>query len=330
MRHESANLDLLRTVAVSLVVGSHLVLLVTPAREAYLPSIRVIGRLGVMIFFVHTALVLSMSLQRQPGAAAFLVRRVFRIYPLAMAIVLLMAALVWVGGRPIEPAQLFANLLLVQNITGHVSTPDPLWSLPYEMQMYLLLPALFLLARSPRGAATIAMIWGASILVASAIPLAIYLPCFVPGVLAFSLSRHCRRVLNPVWMFAVVAVAIVGIPAMVAAGVPELPACYCLCLAMGLVIPHCREIQSSTLATFGKVVATYSYGIYLTHVFSTVLAFPPGKAGPVQWAVFAVLLPSFAWLAYHAVEAPGIRLGVRLASALEKEKHPRPVRVEGA
>ena len=88
----SANLDLLRSFAVTLVVGFHL----AKFFNLKFAGLRItdFGLLGVMLFFVHTTLVLMFSLERQsmrPAASLFfpfMVRRCFRIYPLALAVVL--------------------------------------------------------------------------------------------------------------------------------------------------------------------------------------------------------------------------------------------------
>jgi hypothetical protein len=54
------NLDVLRALAVLCVVADHCV----EIGQSELPSARLLGRFGVLIFFVHTALVLLLSLQR--------------------------------------------------------------------------------------------------------------------------------------------------------------------------------------------------------------------------------------------------------------------------
>jgi peptidoglycan/LPS O-acetylase OafA/YrhL len=87
----SANLDFLRSFAVLLVVGFHL----AKFFNWRFGNLRVtdFGLLGVMLFFVHTTLVLMFSLERQSagrGASLFvpfMIRRCFRIYPLAILVV---------------------------------------------------------------------------------------------------------------------------------------------------------------------------------------------------------------------------------------------------
>jgi peptidoglycan/LPS O-acetylase OafA/YrhL len=95
-----------------------------------------------------------------------------------------------------------------------------------------------------------------------------------------------------------------------------LPAFWALCLLLGVLIPHCRELRPGPLAFASHKVATYSYGVYLTHLFALAIAFPVRVADPPasQWLVGVGLLAGLAWAAYHAIERPGIRLGSFLAS----------------
>ena len=92
---ENANLDFLRSFAVLCVVFGHLTHFFN---TDLLGSIALggLGALGVRIFFVHTALVLMFSLEREAAKSRilfvpFMLRRCFRIYPLAMAVILILA-----------------------------------------------------------------------------------------------------------------------------------------------------------------------------------------------------------------------------------------------
>jgi peptidoglycan/LPS O-acetylase OafA/YrhL len=154
----SANLDLLRALAVLMVLAQHLL------RRAELLSVgpipvETIGHFGVLLFFVHTSLVLMYSMHRASDRDAkelvrsFYIRRFFRIYPLST--VAIVAALVLgvttmgpvhglaVTARP-NLVAVSSDLLMVQNLTQAPSIINVLWSLPYEIQMYLVLPFLFL------------------------------------------------------------------------------------------------------------------------------------------------------------------------------------------
>ena len=89
--------------------------------------------------------------------AAFYIRRAYRIYPLAIVCMLSYAAFqVPESVRDLvhptqfvrlPPWQMFYNLALVQNLTGSPLVINVLWSLPLELQMYLVLPLCFLAAK---------------------------------------------------------------------------------------------------------------------------------------------------------------------------------------
>ena len=122
------NLDALRAFAVLLVLADHVLETVDGGGGAFHPLDQSLGRLGVLLFFVHTCFVLMASLERKGEsgwtlARAFYVRRAFRIYPLAIVCVLAVVA----AGVPVRPweafrfpdaANLVANLLLVTNLTA--------------------------------------------------------------------------------------------------------------------------------------------------------------------------------------------------------------------
>jgi peptidoglycan/LPS O-acetylase OafA/YrhL len=322
------NLDGIRAIAVLLVVVSHLLLQLTNGGEPALYSFRTMGRVGVAIFFVHTTLVLMASLERHgPAAMPFYVRRLFRIYPLSMIIVLLFALLQLAAHVPIDAAKLLSNLLLIQNITGHTSFPRPLWSLPYEVQMYLVLPVLYLLTKTRRPLTWLGLVYLSSVLLALTLPsdslaskLTLYVPCFLPGVLAFALSGREQVGRNPALLFGLIAIAgVLGIPMLVAARVPEMPLLWGLCIAIGLTIPACRQFQYAFLANASHLIAKYSYGIYITHVLAlgAIDGLVPGPA-VVQWAAMLVLLPGLAYICYHGIEKHGVALGVRLTAKVSR------------
>jgi peptidoglycan/LPS O-acetylase OafA/YrhL len=95
---DSANLDFLRIFAVLTVYFGHLLQLFHTDKLVGRLTIYDLAQTGVLIFFVHTSLVLMLSLDRLRIASArrlfavFHIRRAFRIYPLSIATVVIMLA----------------------------------------------------------------------------------------------------------------------------------------------------------------------------------------------------------------------------------------------
>jgi peptidoglycan/LPS O-acetylase OafA/YrhL len=150
------NLDFVRSVAVISVVVEH-TLLVMGVKQVGPFAIDNLGVLGVMVFYVLTSLVLMWSLERRPHTLDFYIRRWFRIYPLALATVIL--ALLFhapTGGN----AQHFFSYphprlkdiasqmtLLPLFVPTSALLVGPMWSLTYEVEMYALLPVIFFFVR---------------------------------------------------------------------------------------------------------------------------------------------------------------------------------------
>ncbi len=100
------------------------------------------GPFGVALFFLISGLVIPISLERRT-IGAFLLARVFRLLPVAIAgqlLGLLVAHLL--GGRPgagwPPPGTLLANLLLVFDWFGMPDVNTVSWSLCVEVKFYLL------------------------------------------------------------------------------------------------------------------------------------------------------------------------------------------------
>lgn len=280
------------------------------------------------MFFVHTSLVLMMSLQRSNTEGldlfkSFYVRRFFRIYPLSAVCVLVVyfthyrpsANFVYVTWTAKE---LFANLLLVQNLVFARDMIYVLWSLPIEVQMYVFLPFLFLLARKSK-LHTFLLLWCAAVVIAIAQPhvtgrlnVLSYAPCFIPGVIAWMLiSRSKRRLPGYLWPLAM---AIISLVWFVSDRNNEMYYRWTFALLLGLAIPQFSEIPWAWLKVVGETIAKYSYGVYLSHMFVMSIAFIVIRNRFAQWSVFiflAVLLP---YAMYHLIENPGIQLGKRFAN----------------
>jgi peptidoglycan/LPS O-acetylase OafA/YrhL len=316
----SPNLDLLRTVAVSLVLLSHLEEQIY--QEQSNPVLGDLGRLGVLLFFVHTALVLMYSMQRSglsgwPLMKSFYIRRFFRIYPLSILAVLIVVALNWdsasrgffVGPRPGFGA-LLSNLAIVQNLTGSDYAVVPMWSLPIEVQMYLILPFLFLWRR--RSVATMMALLGASFLLRhffiwQLTPRAWYelmefVPNFLAGVLAFTLPQ---KKIIPGWLWP----PFLALLVLIYAALHSRRVGGVLCFLLGWAIPLFKEITFSPLRFVSHKIATYSYGLYLGHPFFIAIALVQHHSWILFWLMWLFIPP----IVYYGFEHPAMRLGARLA-----------------
>lgn len=338
------NLDFLRTVAVLCVVVRH-VLNMYSVRQLWWLNAQALGIFGVLMFFVHTSLVLMISIDRSGQAeglpfsrywAAFLVRRFFRIYPLSVTAVLLTYFLLVPAGdgsaalAGIAPAagtkDLWANLLLVQDLTLKASVLAPLWSLPAEVQMYLILPVLFLIVRRQGARSIVWIVWPASVAIAVLswkldlrLTVARYTPCFVAGVASFGFLRE-RRSLAFLWMPVLVAALLVAYMAAytrfgLQAGL-GIGATFCL----ATIIPSVKPMNSTWARRVSQIVAKYSYGIYLFHVPCIWLAFGKLRSLGIVGSSLAFLLMvgMGSVISYHLIEEPFVRLGKRLATKVAR------------
>jgi peptidoglycan/LPS O-acetylase OafA/YrhL len=322
---KSSNLDILRAIAVGCVFLSHLVEATTPFRIGSL------GRFGVILFFVHTSLVLMMSLGRLSRDASgtallkvFWTRRFFRIYPLSVVAVLV----VWLLRIPPYPhasymapsaATVVANLSLSQNLFYRPNLLAPLWSLPLEVQMYALLPFAYLGIRR-FGVRSVPWIAAGGVTAALLMPhisgrldVFSYAPCFGGGLIAYSLWGHAKRRL-PSWSWPAALIA-----AMLCYGPfdnvdlsHKLARAWVICLLLGVLIPHVNEVKRAPVA---GVVCEYSYSIYLSHcvAFWFALDFCQGISLVERGILLAVLSIAAPAVLYGLVERPGMALGRRLS-----------------
>jgi peptidoglycan/LPS O-acetylase OafA/YrhL len=338
----SYNLDFLRACAVLFVFVGHLLQTLHVEKIVGVITIYDMAQTGVMMFFVHTSLVLMLSLERQywmggPGLfASFYIRRAFRIYPLAIVIVAVMV----LGHVPSFPTLAYSpptwqtvmsNLALIQNLTTSPSLYAPLWSLPYEVQMYLVLPFLFVVLRKRWQVswlafalyaitACIIVLFGAMRI--HGISLFEYFPCFLAGVVAYRRWSSGERQV-PFWVWPLVILGCVLLRSVVVSGAGGhalLPSGWIACLTLGWTAPLIGELRIRWLQRAASTIAKYSYGIYLSHAIVLWLAFVALKEAPLAlqigvWLVGSVGLPV---LCYRVVEDPMIAVGVRITRSMTR------------
>ena len=328
---EFRNLDLLRTTAVLFVFFAHLSLFLikfdylrVADKEVWRVLLEILGHLGVLYFFVHTALVLMLSLDRTHPVGLvlnFYIRRIFRIYPLCIACIistlLLKVPQVPDGTYvPWDGREILANVLLVQNLFHKPDMIMPLWTLPREFQMYLVLPFLYLLLKRVSSSVIVLIVWFVFFAAVPSAPLLSCFPCFIAGVLAYQLGKQpVFRLPSAVWPAAILALLALCLVLNLTI-LPDYRADYIVCMLLGLIIPNVLELDESWITRASRSVARYSYGIYLCHdpviwfSFVKLKSFPIG----VWWAALVLLMVAVPVAAYRLLEHPVIEIGRRLAA----------------
>jgi peptidoglycan/LPS O-acetylase OafA/YrhL len=131
---------------------------------------------------------------------------------------------------------------------------------------------------------------------------------FVAGLIAYTLP-HAPRVKSALWLPTILA------PASIYVIFPVAPMRWAVCLMLGLAIPFFSEIRTPWLRWLSNRIATYSYGIYLSHQFRIWLVFDPLRSWPL-WAGMICLISLLVGVPialYRAIEKPIIKTGIRLA-----------------
>jgi peptidoglycan/LPS O-acetylase OafA/YrhL len=323
----STNLDLLRAIAVLCVFANHFL-------DPFGIKTDSLGHIGVIMFFIHTSFVLMASLQRMEVSTqsrrglfeAFWLRRIFRIYPLA--ILFIVAAVIfrvppfpgmayaWIGVKGF-----FANLALVQNLTYSPDVLSPLWSLPLEIQMYAMLPFVYVFFRPSKGY-HLAIFWIFMVVLALVLPrvnlrldVFAFAPCFGSGIVAFYLLRNRpqtrQRLPSWLWPVGIIAAIVLFGPMGTISWRHKLYSAWALSLALGLLYVNVREGPSNFVHGICHWIAEHSYGIYLSHIVFIWLAFYPMAAAPVwlRVLVFVTATIGVPAILYRTVEHPLVLVG---------------------
>jgi peptidoglycan/LPS O-acetylase OafA/YrhL len=230
---------------------------------------------------------------------------------------------------------LLANLTLTQNLTWAPCVIPPLWSLPYEVQMYLVLPFLYALTKRRNALWGLVVLWLITAVVGGVMrsadtryaqlahavnasvydPLLWFVPTFLGGIAAFLLMR--KPVLRlPAALWPVFVVGLVAAFQVFSPWRSEL-----LMSFVGVVIPQFREIRSERVRIICHTIAKYSYGVYLIHVPLIDLCLKRLHMPLLpRLAIFFGALAALSYLAYHLVEKPMIDVGHRLSAKLAKSR----------
>jgi peptidoglycan/LPS O-acetylase OafA/YrhL len=277
------------------------------------------------------------SLERKPHPLDFYIRRFFRIYPLSMVAV--MCIVIFRIPVAADAQQVFApyyhntlgvieNLLLVQNIgRGGGYALSVLWSLPLEIDMYVLLPFLYFFVRKNFVLWPLLLLWALACGLARPFlslgnSFATVIPCFLPGVMAYVLFARIKPRI-PSWAFplflAVLFAAFIRFST-VAASWPT-------CLLLGLGLPFFREMRFEPMKRLSREIAKYSYGAYLSHMVALYIAFgifsEQTTTFKLPLAIGLTLL--FTIIGYHLIEKPMILAGARIAAQVELRYEQRQV-----
>lgn len=333
-------LDGLRGLAVGIVLLSHLANAGLPVLPGL--SLSGIGKSGVYLFFVLSAFLLTRLLLQWPAAnwrrgaswADYALRRVLRIWPLYLVVLLASAVISATAVVPWWPYPMDAVALL-RHLTLQEGT-SVLWSIPVEFHYYFWLPlvawalaaaqragGLLLASALATSAGVAAMIlWPPAASLVNDVRLGPYLMLFFAGGLAALFSVHqatptprAERAFG--WLGLLALLAFVATVPAVAAAISggafqaDLNHRWFAFFAVAwsallLAVVHGparlrRPFEWRPLRWLGWV----SFSAYLWHmpVLAAVTG-PMGLAGAPALAVFAVLTALVSWASWRLVERP--------------------------
>ncbi len=284
---------------------------------------------------------------------AFMTRRCFRIYPLSIFVV----SVIFFTKLPVShlgsfvttigqhaSAEFVPSLLLVQNFFRFDQILGPLWSLPFEVQIYCLFPMVYLALRRFDSAKILVFAWALLAAVDHVIAphiakhgnlgafitipdMLFYFLLFLAGLYAYKEMQTSRRVVQ-FWALP----TLLAIVCIVWSLSYDNTKCLFISLCLGLALPYIQSCRAWMVNRISGWVAKYSYGIYLLHHPAIWLAFVRFGHIPMIARVSIFLLATFGGsvLIYHALEHPMILIGNRAAAAISRRSSPVQIKVKAA
>ncbi|SDC38808.1 Peptidoglycan/LPS O-acetylase OafA/YrhL, contains acyltransferase and SGNH-hydrolase domains [Bradyrhizobium brasilense] len=315
-------LQIARAVAALSIVYFHSWVALTrfpPETSHPIPFLRDHGSFGVDLFFAISGFVICLVVSRASfSTPAFLVKRIFRLYPLWLLTLTSFAMLAMAWRGMVREQDTFAYFLWSASLlpTEHFPFYDIGWSLQHEMAFYLIAAAIV-----PRlGVVGLVCLLAAAAALNQALELPWYLanfpryyPDFLAGCLAFLARPHLAR------FGAATPLAIGGVLAWILLynmAQSQLMPIALFFLIIGFV--NVKDRKSWAMAT-GSAIGDASYSIYLIHpmvflVASAIvskLTLPIWSQEPIRFGCFVVVLVISA-LSWKLYERPMMRLGNRI------------------
>lgn len=303
------------------------------------------GLVGVVIFFVVSGYVVPMSVKKGFEPASFMLRRIFRVYPLLLfAFALLLVAGAsgflanWRFMASATPGQWAANLLLVQDYVGAKPFLGVSWTLAIEFVWYVLFAGcLWRFGERAGGILNIAVPVGLLALAMLSLALGMRIPLgriamIYACVLGYQAYLYDNRLISATrlgWSIAAF-LAVTWISNIVAFGVFKhshvtmVQALWPWTLgplaffAVVLIEPlrNGRVLNSGWLPAWGAA----SYSIYLFHPIGLAFAEQYFHGDLVQILVAIAATALLAFVGYRYVEMAGVGLGRKVIGLVRSPK----------
>lgn len=352
------NFDLLRIFAALQVVWVHMIDHLHPDPVGVAKGIDTFLRFfsGVPIFFTISGFLIAMSFERSPALRRYCINRILRIYPgLWFSFVVTLIILGWFGylqpaitGRPQFFVWVLAQLSFLQLYNpdflrsfGVGVVNGSLWTIPIEIEFYIVLPFILLALRKVQGRSKKNLILiGLIVLSSITYPYLRYGPQnkeFLVRALYGTLLPHLFEFLIGVIIFFNIDVLLkwfegrflVWFTAYVAyrylfGVLLDLPLEQEYFLMMITDILRAGLMMSfvfswRTLSTKILHHNDISYGVYIYHVLMINIMVELGYTGKYVWFIPVVIATvCLAWLSWKFVEAPALRLKGRASSTTQQ------------
>lgn len=281
MRGHTNNFDGLRLFAAMVVLLAHMESL-SGRPDSFTFGNEPLGISGVLIFFAISGYLVTGSWRADPDFGRFLAKRFLRIVPALAAAIPLTTVAVWAMGFEGFPGNRFSTL------------NGSLWTIPIEVQCYVVLALLMLVTTPHVGPAVFAMVTIIGLLTMDISYLTMFALAFSVG----SLLREYPRLMRWGWVPCAFGLAIY----------PKIPP-----IALALILAPAAVwigTRSWPVMRSAGAYGDISYGVYIYAfpVQQSVIYFM-GKETPYAVLLLvslSVILP-LAWTSWHYVERPAIR-----------------------